>query len=249
MKQVVLALKGASETARLVAAMAAVATEPESRVEVVHIVHVVELRSGQGLGDAEELVAEAVRSLEARGLRAHGHTCLSETEGVAGCLAEHARDWHAELIVMGSRGLGHVGGLFGRSVSHALLSKLNLPVLVVPTGAEVPARGFRRVLVAVRDVTEAEAAARAVRLLTPGVEVLAVHVPRALALHAGTESDEPFLEVYETSDVVLRAVHQRMLHHGIRAFTHAAFVAVGVPLSERAVGSLPPSRRRATRRT
>jgi nucleotide-binding universal stress UspA family protein len=138
---------------------------------------------------------------------------------VAGCLAQHARDWKADLVVMGSRGLGHVGGLFGRSVSHALLSKVDLPVLVVPAGAEVPDRGFRRVLVALRDLTEAEPAATAVRLLAPGAEVLAVHVPRALAVHAGTDPEESFLEVYETSDVVLRAVHRQMLHHGVRAFT------------------------------
>jgi hypothetical protein len=59
-------------------------------IEEVEVVYVVCLRSGQGLGDADELVAAAVKRLQASGLRAHGHTCLSETEGVAGCLAQHA---------------------------------------------------------------------------------------------------------------------------------------------------------------
>jgi len=40
---------------------------------------------------------------------------------------------------MGSRGLGHLGGLLGRSVSHGLLAGLELPVLIVPDKA----RGLR----------------------------------------------------------------------------------------------------------
>jgi hypothetical protein len=82
-----------------------------------------------------------------QGFSASGHVDAMGEGGVAGTLAERARSCDAELIVMGSRGLGHVAGLVGRSVSHALLAGLDLrrragarpgagPAARAPPGAE-----------------------------------------------------------------------------------------------------------------
>lgn len=117
---------------------------------------------------------------------------------------------------MGCRGLGQVQGLVGRSVSHALLASLDLPVLVLPDRARPPIHGFRRVLAAARTEGDARSAAAAVQRLRGPVEVLAVHVPRRAALHVGEGAANTFAEICETSTAVLAAAQGRFKEAGIR---------------------------------
>ena len=91
------------------------------------------------------------------------------------------------------------GGLFGRSASHALLADLGLPVLIVPASALVPSDGFRRVLATVRSEDELQAAAAAIHLLRPPIEVAAVHVPGLVAAHSGSAQSNAFIETPEVS--------------------------------------------------
>ena len=46
-------------------------------------------------------------------------------------ILEKARDYKADLIVMGSRGLGQIGGLILGSVSERVLHRAHVPVLIV----------------------------------------------------------------------------------------------------------------------
>jgi nucleotide-binding universal stress UspA family protein len=118
---------------------------------------------------------------------------------------------------MGSRGLGEVRGLVAGSISHALLACLDLPVLVLPDRARVPAHGLRRILVAVGSRDDAGAAVTTLRLLrNRGTEVLAVHVPRRVAIHSRGALADPFMEIGETSTVVLETAVERFKRAGLR---------------------------------
>jgi nucleotide-binding universal stress UspA family protein len=216
MRSVVIALKERGEAAGLAAVSAALA-ESEGRVEVVHVV---EHRSHRALATAEHAVAHALDLLRARGITARGHVDVTGEGGVAERLVERARTSGAELVVVGSRGLGHVGGLVGGSVSHALLADLDVPVLVLPRAARAPEHGLRRVLVAVGGEGDAGAEVAAVRLLSGGTgEVLVVHVPRRLAIHAGGSPAATFVEIGETSTAVLATARRRFKAAGIRIET------------------------------
>jgi nucleotide-binding universal stress UspA family protein len=186
-------------------------------VDVVHLVEAGSTAAAQTAG--EVAVGEAVDLLQARGLVARGHVLPAARHGVVGGLAEQAQASGAELIAMGSRGLGHLGGLLGRSVSHGLLASLDLPVLIVPADAQLPRSGFRRVLVALQDESEVELAAAVLRFVRPAPEVLAVHVPRRAAVHVGPSSGETFVEIRETSDLVLRHARRRLPASGMRVST------------------------------
>jgi nucleotide-binding universal stress UspA family protein len=162
-------------------------------------------------------VARTVDRLRTRGATAHGHVDAMGEGGVAGRLAERARTSGAEAVVMGSRGLGEVRGLVAGSISYALLASLDLPVLVVPDRAAAPARGLRRVVVAVGSEDDAGAAVDSVLLLPARpTRVLAVHVPRRVAVHAGEAVADPFLEFGETSTIVLETAQSLFERAGIR---------------------------------
>ncbi len=116
MRNVLTALKESREVARLRAAAAAL-VGPGAEADVVHVVE-----TGTGQGPAGTEVETAVERLRARGIVAWGHVDAVRDGGVAERLAERARATGAEIVVMGSRGLGQPGGLVGHSVSHALLA-------------------------------------------------------------------------------------------------------------------------------
>jgi nucleotide-binding universal stress UspA family protein len=214
MMNVLLALKDRGEVVRLSAVAAALAG-PGSQVDVAHVVP-----SGD-FAAADLAVGGAVDLLQTHGLAARGHVDTMGEGGVAGRLAERARASGVEAVVMGSRGLGDVTGVVVGSISHALLAALDVPVLVLPDRAPVPARGLRRVLVAVGSEGDASPALAAVRLLpAAATEVLAVHVPRRVALHAGgSRAGATFLELGETSTAVLATAQKLFKGAGMRIGT------------------------------
>lgn len=227
MRNLLVALKEQQEAERLIAVAAHLA-EPATEILVVHIVEVSLPRSR---ADVDGMVENAVELLRARGLVARGLVEVMAAGTVAGRLAQVARASDAEVVVMGSRGLGRMGGLFGRSVSHALLADLGLPVLIVPGNAQVPSDGFRRILAAVRSEDELQAAAAAIHLLPPPIEVMAVHVPRLVAAHSRSALSSAFFEVPEVSGVVLTEMRRRLHAAGIRAATRTLARSDGVAAS------------------
>jgi len=112
-----------------------------------------------------------------------------------------------------------LGGLFGRSVSHALLADLCLPLLIVPANAVLPSDGFRPVLAAVRSEDELQAAVAAIHLLPPPVDVMAVHVPRLVAAYSRSPLNSAFIDVPVVSGVVLTETRRRLHGAGIWAAT------------------------------
>jgi nucleotide-binding universal stress UspA family protein len=81
---------------------------------------------GQGddpaLNEARALAEE--RGIDARVARVAGEP--------AKAIAAYADELDADLLVLGSRGLGPVTGALAGSVSHALLKRLTRPVMIVP---------------------------------------------------------------------------------------------------------------------
>ena len=221
------ALKERREAERLMAVAAHLA-EPATEILMVHIV---EVGLPHTRADADGMVENAVELLRARGLVGKGLVEVMAAGTVAERLAKLAHASEAEVVVMGSRGLGRLGGLFGRSVSHALLADLGLPVLIVPANALVPSDGFRRVLAAVRSEDELGAAVAAIHLLRPPVEVMAVHVPRLVAAHSRSAQSSAFIEVPEVSGVVLTETRRRLHAAGIRAATRTLARSDGVAAS------------------
>jgi nucleotide-binding universal stress UspA family protein len=211
--KLVVALKERHEAGRLVAAAAMLVR----RGGQADVVHVLELGSQEDFALADLAVTNATEQLQARGFVAEGHVHATASGTVANRLAQHTRESDADLVVMGSRGLGRRGGLLGRSVSHALLAETDLPVLVVPEKAHLSVRGIRRVLVAVEDESEAEAVAEALKLIELDAEVLVAHVPRRVTMHVGSHPGETFAEIPEVSTVVLEQVRQRLKKAGVEA--------------------------------
>ncbi len=80
--------------------------------------------------EAERLVAGVVEELRQAGVAAEG-SVRSTTAGPARAILEQARDLEATLIVLGSRGLGALGGLLLGSVAHKVVQLASCPVLVV----------------------------------------------------------------------------------------------------------------------
>ena len=123
------------------------------------------------LAEGEVMVRGAREALGARGWSAEGEVVRGDPRDR---IVEMARDWKADLVVVGGRGLtGFMGALLG-SVSTAVLRRAPCPVLVVqgrPTG-------LARAVVAVDGSENAMAAARLFAALPPpkgtAVRLLAV---------------------------------------------------------------------------
>ncbi|MBO0684855.1 MAG: universal stress protein [Candidatus Dormibacteraeota bacterium] len=215
MRSTVLALRELAEAERL-ASVAAATMEPGAAVQVVHVI---EPGPAKAPLEGRAAVETGVGRLRDMGFAAEAHVVSPGEGDVADCIAEEARHHQAELVVIGARGLGAVGGFFGRSVSHGLLAKLDLPILISSARTQAPPHSFRRALLALVGEHEVEPAAAAIGHLPEGLEVLAVHAPRAFALHTGDEPGRSFFEAPETSDVVLRAARLSLSRQGVRVGT------------------------------
>jgi nucleotide-binding universal stress UspA family protein len=88
----------------------------------------------------EHIAAAAANTARAAGVDAHPHAAHGD---VVGTFADAATTLRADLLVIGSRGLGSVSGAMLGSVSHALARRSPVPVTVVrraPIHAEATVR-------------------------------------------------------------------------------------------------------------
>jgi nucleotide-binding universal stress UspA family protein len=106
----------------------------------LRVLHVVETgfvgRAGnvnlESSDDAHVIVNDAVDKLQDKGILVTGNIRAGLHGRLAVEIDNEARDFGAELIVMGSRGLTDFEGLFVGSTSHRVMHVTNLPVLVIP---------------------------------------------------------------------------------------------------------------------
>lgn len=78
---------------------------------------------------AEERATKGVELATQAGLQANGRIARGKASRA---IREVATELEAEVIVLGARGLGRVGGMLLGSVSSAVAVHANRPVLIVP---------------------------------------------------------------------------------------------------------------------
>ena len=155
-------------------AVAALAEPEGARVRLV----TVGTQGGRGAGqNVEEVLRHLSQELEGRHLPVDVERREADGERVAEAIADSAREFEADLIVLGSRRHGDVAGFFVGSVGKAVASRVSTPMLVVSRVEREPPSGLRRVLVAV-DGGELshQAVVTAAALAGPETEVTPLYV-------------------------------------------------------------------------
>ncbi|HSR24051.1 MAG TPA: universal stress protein [Candidatus Eisenbacteria bacterium] len=170
----------------------------------VRVLHVHRIDPSAPSTPSRRLVRELVERLQSEGVSAEGEVRLVEgAEKAARVIARAARQEEADLVAIGSHGRSDLGALFLGSVSHAVASGLDIPVLVLRAGSRNAVEPGT-VLVAVdgsagSDRAVAEAAELADRF---GASVLVLHV-RQLVAAPGAAAVDP---AEDARAIVSRAV-------------------------------------------
>ena len=199
-KRVVLATDGSEEADAAVDATIALVRASYSSAEV-RVVHVWNLEVHHRLdvpvfmSEAEELVGATVERLKAAGVRADSEVLRADSDHVADTVALAAREFMADLVVIGSRGLSDWQSMFRHSVSHKVLSAVDCPVLIVRGHTYGPTGGARRVLLAIAGGDDLAPGVRAsvAAAAAPESKVMVVHVAQAIFSAQGfayVESDD-----------------------------------------------------------
>jgi nucleotide-binding universal stress UspA family protein len=135
MKTILLATDGSDSSERALAFAIELAQETGASLEVVCVrqqwSRVVGVAPAPKLAthDASERAAESAASRARRaGVASTAHVVEGDT---VGCIVEATRRTGAELLVVGSRGLGSISGAALGSVSQALIRRSPIPVTVV----------------------------------------------------------------------------------------------------------------------
>jgi len=196
-----------SDAAQAAATLAAnFARASRARVEVVHVWNL-EVRRRHGVWDVEtrsearELVQSTVDRVRGLAVEAEGDILDADSGHVAGALAEAAREYDADLIVVGSRGLSDWQSLLSaHSVSHQLLTKVDCPVLIVRGPSPASEHESKRVVLAIAggDDIEPGVAAAVAAAAAPGSAVLVLHVAQTLYAAQGLTYVERDEEIQET---------------------------------------------------
>jgi len=207
-ERILLATDGSEASQAAVDATIAIAKSPIAKVMVAHVWNLevhhrhghwdVEVRS-----DAAKLVDAAVERVLRAGVIAEREIIRADRNHVAAAIAIAAKNFGADLVVIGSRGLSDWQSLTQHSVSHQLLCAVDCPLLIVrglPAGATARAS---KILLAIAGGDDLAPGVRAaVAVAEQGASVMVVHVAQAifgLEGFAYVESDE------EIRDTMARA--------------------------------------------
>ncbi len=133
--RILVAVDGSPYSAPAVSTTVEIATKFHSQVFVLHVRERELGRAGafplETPQEAVELVTEIVKTLKAAGITATGDLHATVAGHAAKEIVDTAKAQGADLIVMGSRGLSDIVGLFLGSVTHKVLQLTHVPVLVV----------------------------------------------------------------------------------------------------------------------
>jgi nucleotide-binding universal stress UspA family protein len=202
-ERILFATDGSEQADAAAEVAASLALGSQSKVRVVHVWNL-EVHHRHGMWDvetrmeAERLIREAVCRFRTAGVDADGQLARADADHAGAAIAEVARQFDAELVVVGSRGLSDWQAMRRHSVSHSLLSALDCQLLVVraaPRSVHDP----RRILVAVAGGEDVPRAVRAaIAAGGPGAKVLVLHVEQAVIGAQGFAYYEPQDEIQET---------------------------------------------------
>jgi nucleotide-binding universal stress UspA family protein len=212
--RILLATDGSVQSQAAVDATIELARFSSAVVRVAHVWNL-ELHHRHGVWDvearseAEALVSDTVDRLVAAGVMADKEIYRADNDHVASAISTVARQFQADLIVLGSRGLSDWRSLFQHSVTHQVLTAVDCPVLVVRTRPAGDIAPTRRILVAVAGGDDIPPAVRAAAAVARArrCSVLAVHVEQAIVSPIGAyfESDEETQRTIERTVRELRA--------------------------------------------
>jgi len=145
MKKILIATDGSETALAAIDAGLELAAQEHAEVVFVHVTSLLELSPETDGHEAPERLprAEADAALCEAIERAQEHGVTAKTELLIGYAPKQivrlARDIDAELIVVGSRGLGRVKSAVLGSTSREVLAKADRPVMVVrETGVREP---------------------------------------------------------------------------------------------------------------
>jgi nucleotide-binding universal stress UspA family protein len=186
-KRILLATDGSEHAQAAVEATITLGSPSSAEVLVVHVWNLeVYQRDWQldveGRDEAARLVIKTVASLRKGGMAAEARICQANSDQVAATIGLAARDFKADLVVLGSRGLSDWQSIFKHSVSHQVLSAVDCPVLVVRERLAVNMSEPRRVLVAIAGGSDVAPCVRAAVAAAPAPhsEVMVVHVAQTI---------------------------------------------------------------------
>lgn len=191
-KRILLATDGSLQADAAVDATIRLARFTDALVRVLHVWNLGVLETRE---EADRLVADSVKRLANAGVMAEMEMYQADGTNVAAAIATVARQFEADLVVIGSRGLSDWQSIFQHSVSHQVLAALDCPVLVARSGKHIGVGQTQRILLAVaggNDVAPAVKAAISVSKSDQPV-VLVVHVAQTLVGAQGfayVESEE-----------------------------------------------------------
>lgn len=145
-RRVLVAVGGHEDAETAAAAARAVALSTGAAVMVVHVRYFTAAEGSAWIEpgeEAQELVDGVVRQLTAAGVKAEGKITMPSSR-VAPDITGLARDWDADLIVMGSRRPSRLSALFGGSINHQVIHAADRPVLVAERMSIDNHRGARQ---------------------------------------------------------------------------------------------------------
>lgn len=186
-QKIVLATDGSDQADAAVGVAMSFALASGGAVRVVHVWNL-EVHHRHGVWDvemrseAERLIGDTVKRMRAAGIEADGEITRADSGHVAAAVAQAARQFGADLLVVGSRGLSDWQSITGYSVSHHLLTAIDCPILIVKGASSAAGHLPQRVLVAVAGGDDVEPAARAAiaAASAPRSAVLVLHVAQAI---------------------------------------------------------------------
>jgi nucleotide-binding universal stress UspA family protein len=214
--RILLATDGTPQAEAAAHLATALAESSGSEIRVVHCWSM-QVRQRHGVrdvemrGEAEKLIADAVDRLRAFGLEADGELIDSTSTHAGTAIAEAARKFDADLVVVGTRGLSDLRSMFEHGVSNQVLTSVSCPVLLVREDFASALHEPSRVLLAVAGGNDIGPAVRAATAAasTTGSRVLVAHVAQAMFGAQGiayVESEEEIQTTIETAAAMLRAL-------------------------------------------
>ena len=144
LRRVLLAVAGGEEVPQAIEAVTTIALAADATIRVLHVRN---LTAGDAVtwveseDDAEAVLKGIMSRLRTAGVNTEARVA-GPSSFVAQDIAEEARAWDADLIVMGSRRLSELSGLVAGSVCHEVSHLSDRPVLVLErAGSSRQAKG------------------------------------------------------------------------------------------------------------
>ena len=136
-KRILLAVSDSAQSVRATAVAASLARSSRSKVYVVHLTERLFLgRAGwcsmETAAEARQLVTRFRTELETLGVRATAITGKSRSDQIAHRIIWAAAEYHADVIVIGTRGKSALRAVLTGSAAHEIIHRSTIPVVAVP---------------------------------------------------------------------------------------------------------------------